>query len=122
MKTIKTVKLENVKFYAKHGLYPQEQKTGNHFIVNISVSQTTHKPLTENIEETIDYATLHNIITRAMEQRADLLEAILQRIIDALEKQVGDIHSLSIELKKRSPAFDGNCGASAVQVQKYYHQ
>ena len=33
-----TIALEGLQFYAYHGLYPEEQIIGNHFILDIRVS------------------------------------------------------------------------------------
>ena len=56
-----------------------------------------------------------------MNQRSDLLEDVLQRIISSIEKEPWDVHCLKIEIKKLNPAIKGNCGASAVEIEKFYH-
>ena len=38
MKTVLTVYLNEVRFFAYHGLFEEEQKTGNEFEVNFAVS------------------------------------------------------------------------------------
>ena len=122
MQTIKTIKIEGAKFYCYHGLYPEEQKCGNNFIVNASISQTIYKPLTEDIKQTVDYVTLFSILSDQMHIKSLLLEDVLQRMVDVIEEQLWDVHELKIEIKKMAPAFGGNCKASSVQIDKFYHK
>lgn len=116
---IKTVKLNNVRFYARHGFFEEEQKTGNNFIVNVEVSQHVES-LTDSLSETIDYSSLYVIIKDEMEVTSKLLEDVIQRILQKIEIEWSNLNEVIISIKKQSPPFGGNCESSEVRIVKTY--
>ena len=117
---LKTVRLNKAKFYAKHGYFEEEQKTGNTFIVDISVSQNIQGKLTDNLSDTIDYVELFETVKEEMNVVSKLLEDVIQRIINKIEDRYKFLSEIKLSIKKQSPPFGGNCESSDVQVVKNY--
>ena len=117
---IKVIKINNAKFYAFHGFFPEEQKTGNTFTVNLHVSQNIESRLTDELTDTIDYTSLFEITKTEMSITAKMLESVLQRILDSIEKKWLGIIEIVLSIKKQSPPFGGNCESSEVEVSKKY--
>ena len=114
------IRLENVKFHAFHGNFKEEEKSGNSFVINLSITTEVDDLLTDNLEDTVDYCILNDILHEEMEKPSRLMEHVIQRIIIRLESEAFKIDKLFISMKKLSPAFGGNCGASAVEIEKTY--
>ena len=76
-----TIKLDNLQFYSFHGLYPEEKVIGGDFYVNLEASFSIQgvnaeiEPLTE-IDQTVDYASIFNIVSRIMSTPRELLETV----------------------------------------------
>lgn len=117
---IKTVKINNAKFYARHGYFPEEQLTGNTFYVNISIAQNIHGGLTDELADTIDYGDLYEITKKEMAITSKLLEDILQRILNQIEHRYNSLREVILSIKKQSPPFSGDCDSSEVILQKEY--
>lgn len=117
---VKTVKLNNLRFYARHGFFPEEQKAGNIFVLNIAVSQSIKGSLTDHLSETIDYVQLYDISKHEMNITSKLLEDVLQRILNQVETKYNSLANVFLSIKKQSPPFGGNCESSEVSIKKEY--
>ena len=55
--------LNNMKFYAYHGVLPEEQEKGQNFYIDVEIDYSTKKAgLSDNLEDTIDYSLVYEII------------------------------------------------------------
>ena len=68
-----TISLNNVRFRAYHGLYPEERQKGNDFVVNMQVSFIPVSGSVLSLEDTIDYAELFEIINAIMQSIASTI-------------------------------------------------
>ena len=116
----KVVRLEGVKFYAFHGVFDEEKRTGNNFIIDVAVTTQVTNSLTDNLEDTVDYCILNDILQQEMARPSQLMEHVIQRIIERIEKENFSMEKVFIRMKKLNPAFGGNCEASVVEVEKDY--
>jgi dihydroneopterin aldolase len=112
---IQTVALEDVKCFAYHGYYPEEQLTGSHFLVRISV-EFIHRGDTEELQQTVNYEVLNEILLKEMKQTQKLLETVVRNIIDQVAFRFPFIISAVVGIKKLSPAMEGEVGHSFVQL------
>ena len=58
---VQTVALKDVKCFAYHGFYEEEQLTGTYFSIDLTVSFVPDAD-TENLEKTVNYEVLNEII------------------------------------------------------------
>jgi dihydroneopterin aldolase len=112
---IQTVALEDVKCFAYHGYYPEEQLTGSHFSVSISV-EFIHRGGTEELQQTVNYEVLNEIILQEMKQSQKLLETVVRNMIDQVAARFPFLITAVVGIKKLSPAMEGEVGHSFVQL------
>ncbi|WP_410221630.1 dihydroneopterin aldolase [Pedobacter sp.] len=110
-----TVALKDVKFYAFHGLYPEEQLTGNHFIVDVEVAFEP-KGNTEDLERTVNYEVLNQILIEEMRNTQKLLETVVRNMIDKILSTYIFIDAITIGIRKINPPMPGQVGHSFVQL------
>jgi dihydroneopterin aldolase len=115
-----TISLNNVRFRAYHGLYPEERQKGNDFVVNMQVTYPSPAGMIMNLEETIDYAALFDIINDAMQQPVDLLETLIQTIAKTVHQQYPQITEVSVSIEKLNPPIDKFTGSAAVIYKAQY--
>nr|WP_262916145.1 dihydroneopterin aldolase [Pedobacter montanisoli] len=110
-----TVALKDVKFYAFHGFYPEEQLTGNYFIVDAEV---TFEPKgdTEDLERTVNYEVLNQILIEEMRNTQKLLETVVKNIIDKISSAYAFVDTITIGIRKINPPMPGQIGHSFVQL------
>lgn len=110
------VALEGMRFFAYHGLYEEEQRTGNHFTVDLYMD-TGKRPLAESdeISDTPDYARAYEIVEQVMGQRQNLLETLVSGIGKELVKEMRGIDSVRVRVAKENPPVRGECLRSYVE-------
>jgi 7,8-dihydroneopterin aldolase/epimerase/oxygenase len=115
-----TISLNNVRFRAYHGLYPEERQKGNDFVVNMQVSFPPVSSAVALLEDTIDYAVLFEIINSTMQQPVDLLETLVQTITEKAARQFPQIKKISVSVEKLNPPIDKFSGTAEVKYSKEY--
>ena len=114
MSQLLTVFLSNLRFRAYHGLYPEERQKGNDFVVNMEVSYIPKSGMITSLEDTIDYASLFNIINTNMQQPVDLLETLVQGIAHEIHKVFPHVKKITVSVEKLNPPIDKFSGSAAV--------
>ena len=112
---IQTVALKDVKCYAFHGFYPEEQLIGNHFLVNAEVSFTPSNE-TENLQKTVNYEVLNAIVLDEMKNTQKLLETLVRNIMDKILNAYPFLLSAEVRVKKMHPPMLGEVGHSFVKL------
>ena len=108
-----TITLDSLRFYAYHGAEPQEAIVGAWYTVEISIrADVTDAILNDNLNGTINYAKVTEIIKQQMQIRSALLEHVAGRIADALLNGFPAINSLTVKVCKQNPPVCTPCAAS----------
>ena len=117
MSELLSISLNNVRFRAYHGLYPEERQKGNDFVVNMKVSYLPQSGTITALEDTIDYAALFEIINKAMQQPVDLLETLIQTIAHNAHGKYPKIKEVVVSVEKLNPPIDKFSGSATVTYQ-----
>ena len=86
-----TIEVKGIKAYGRHGVYNQEKKEEQLFLVDVKAILKDTKKATGNIEEdlleeTINYETIvRTVIELVKEESFNLIETLALRIVDALK-------------------------------------
>ena len=111
--------LEDIKIYAYHGVLPEEAIIGNHYVVNLEVHSDLEKASqSDDLNDTINYAEINEIIHQEMEIRSQLLEHVIGRIINKIEKQFPEITFIKIKLTKKIPPMRGEMKGVSLEFEK----
>jgi dihydroneopterin aldolase len=114
------IQLHNLRFFAYHGLYEEEKILGNEFDVNISMMVKSPKEAKVSINDTINYADVHELVKEIFKQREDLLETICINIGIAIKNKFPQLKKLSIQIIKLHPPITAFTGSVSVTYQKNY--
>lgn len=110
------VALHEVKFYACHGFYPQEQILGNHFLVDAEVEFKSENIVNDEIANTVNYERLHFILSKEMQQPRKLLETLVQEIISKIRSEYPFLETIKVGIKKLNPPLSGEVKYSLVEI------
>ena len=103
-----TIALEGMEFHAYHGCFAEEQVTGNTFFVDIYFdTDTSMAEDTDDLNETVNYAEVYEIIKAQMEIKSKLLENVGKRIIDAITKRFPEVETIELKVSKMNPPIGG---------------
>lgn len=120
MPDILTISLNNVRFRAYHGVHPEERQKGNDFVVNMTIEYLPGSELIISLEDTIDYASLFNIINTTMQKPVDLLETLVQTIANHVHGQFPQVKAIMVAVEKLNPPIDKFSGSVEVKYTKKY--
>jgi len=112
---LQTVALKDVKCHAFHGYYPEEQLTGIYFMVDATVTFLPNND-TENLERTVNYEVLNNIILEEMKRTKKMLETVVKNILDRIVNYYPFILTGEVGIRKLNPPMPGQVGHSFVQL------
>ncbi|MGA0415533.1 MAG: dihydroneopterin aldolase [Flavobacteriaceae bacterium] len=114
-----TVVVKNIRCYAYHGCLEEEAIIGSDYLVNIAVvADLSTSCKSDALSDTVDYVSLHRIVRAQMVQRANLLEAVSDRIICAIFDQHPEVEYAEVEVTKCNPPIDGDVEAVAVRLKR----
>ena len=103
-----TISIENMKFYAYHGCFEEEQQIGTNFSISIWFeTDTKTAELTDNVMDTVDYSKVYAVIKREMMIPSHLLEHVGRRIIDAVKQEAREIGKIKLKISKLNPPVGG---------------
>src|SRR5258705_11880685 len=91
-----TVELRQLHFFAYHGLFPEEQKTGNDFEVNLSVSYEPVGGVISGIGDTINYVELYDLVKVEMQRTTPLIETLAMRITTLIHEKFPHVKKTEI--------------------------
>lgn len=108
-----SIQLVNVELYAFHGIFEGEEKVGNPYLVNLSVAFDERDKSFDEINETINYEELYNIVKQRMQIRTGLVEKICINIIRHIKHQYPFVKEVDLSIRKLQPPlqeFQGSVG------------
>lgn len=119
---ISKIELTEMKFYAYHGVLPQENIVGNTFMVNLTLTAPLAKAAnTDLLTDTINYGDVYETVKKEMSISSKLLEHVAGRILYALKQRFPEIEEIEIKLSKLNPPFGGDVHSASVILQENFH-
>lgn len=117
MKKTKLI-LNNLAFYARHGLTEEEARLGQRFQVDVEIELNPEVKIEKDLpEETVNYVEVFNVVQGIFEgQRFNLIETCAHAIASSLLHEFNAIDRVSVAVKKPSVPVDCICDYFAAEV------
>lgn len=111
------IELRDVHFFAHHGVMPQEQEIGAWFTIDIKMEIADRSCAhNDEINGTVSYADVYEILCQEMAKPSKLLENVCQRISKRLYDTFGQIIAITMTLCKDTPPMGGDRLKAAVTL------
>ena len=111
------ISLRNVRFHAFHGVMPQERRVGGDFLVNLRVGYPLEQAVqSDEVGDTLNYATLYEVVKTEMMQPSNLLEHVAGRIAEAIAERFPQVTSIDLALTKQNPPMGADCDGAGVEI------
>lgn len=108
-----TIELVGMEFHAFHGCLEQERREGNTFMVDFRGKADLKKAAkSDNLEDTIDYSKVYEIVAAEMAKPSNLLENVAARIVDAVKRADLGFWFVLVRVSKKNPPVGGTCSWS----------
>ena len=118
MKIIKSyIFIQGIRFYAFHGIGTLEKLVGQNFIVDIKIGANIALACTsDNVNDTVNYASVYDIIKEEMERPSQLLEQISKRIAEHLFNSFSIIDTIQLKITKQTPPMGADSKGAGVEI------
>lgn len=116
--THSTIFVNDIQLHAYHGVMPQEQLTGNDYLISVSAQYPIYKAIiTDDVQHTLNYAMVYDIVKEEMGISSKLVEHVAGRIAQHLMKQFADISAVRVRVTKLNPPMGAQCAGAGVEVE-----
>ena len=102
------IMLRGLTFFAFHGVLLEERQQGNRFVVDLVLEADISRAVcTDNLDDTVNYAEVYEVVRREMAVPSQLLEHVCGRIAEALLATFDALQRVSVCVVKKNPPIDG---------------
>ncbi|MDO4164135.1 MAG: dihydroneopterin aldolase [Bacteroides sp.] len=109
--------IDDVRFYAYHGVGQQETLVGNEFTISLRMQvNITQAAETDDVKDTVSYAEVYASVKDEMDVPSRLLEHVAGRIVKRLFSDFPTIESIELKLAKRNPPMGADVRAAGVEI------
>ncbi|MCC6585066.1 MAG: dihydroneopterin aldolase [Chitinophagales bacterium] len=110
--------LEGMEFYARHGVYEEEQKIGGKYIVDVWVHTNTQKAeQNDELDGTVNYVQIYTAVQKNMQEPVKLIERLARKIIDDIRLFVVKEDTIRVKIRKLNPPLGYKVEASVVEME-----
>lgn len=112
------IMLNNMQFYGFHGLFPEENKLGQRFNVDVSLFVDLKKPgITDDMNDSIHYGHAYERIRGIVEgEPKHLIEAVAEAIAEDLLSSFDLLRAVHVKVIKPDPPIPGHYQSVAVEI------
>lgn len=113
------IALKGMRFFGYHGCHKEEQKIGNHYVVDLILKTDLDKAARSDLlADTIDYVTVHKLVEKEISITSKLLENVAQRIINSIEKKYSVVEQINVKVSKLNPPVGGEVEEVCIELEK----
>jgi 7,8-dihydroneopterin aldolase/epimerase/oxygenase len=115
-----TVHLNDLRFFAHHGIYDGEAQSGHEFEVHLAVKYEEKKLKFDDIKNVLNYVELYQIVKKRMIMPTPLIEEVAESIIRKIRHEYSFVKEVSISIFKLQPAIENFQGSVGITLQKKF--
>ncbi|GGM36388.1 7,8-dihydroneopterin aldolase [Paraliobacillus quinghaiensis] len=110
--------LDKMAFYGYHGLFPEENKLGQRFFVDVILELDLRKAgVSDQMEESINYGYVYQLTQEVVEGKSfKLIEAVAETIASRLLENFSQLKACRVKVNKPDAPIAGHIQAVAVEI------
>jgi dihydroneopterin aldolase len=114
------MRLSRMQFYGYHGVFPEENKLGQRFYVDLELSLDLSKAgQTDDLEQTVNYAEVYERVKRIVEGKPfRLIEALAENVASDVLHQYTSVNDVTVRVVKPHPPFDIHFDGVTVEINR----
>lgn len=109
---------QGLRFYAYHGVYPEENRMGQIYVVDVEayldLSQAGQR---DRLEDTLDYSLLYQKVEQVVTgQKYRLIEGVAEAVAAKLLHDFPPVETVKVRVTKPRPPIAGHFDHVAVEI------
>ena len=114
------IKLQNIRTYSYHGCLVEEGKIGSDYRIDLEIETDLGKSCqTDELEDTVDYVLLNQIVEEEMAIRSKLLEHVAYRITSRIFNESAMVNRIVVGVSKLNPPISGDVEAVTIELEEF---
>lgn len=117
------IKIENLEVFANHGVFPEETKLGQKFLVNIVLHMNTRKAgKTDDLGESVNYGEVSHFATEFLREHTyHLIEAAAEQLAEAVLRTYPLVREVTVAIKKPWAPIGLPLESVSVEITRKWH-
>ncbi|MCL6452292.1 MAG: dihydroneopterin aldolase [Alicyclobacillus sp.] len=114
------IRLTEMVFYGRHGVFPEEQRLGQRFVVNVTL-RLNLQPAGERDDLTlsVDYGAVYETVRTVVEgPPRQLLEAVAEEVSQSIFAAFPTVQEVAVEVQKPSAPIPGVLLHASVRTER----
>ena len=118
------IRIQNLKIFANHGVYQEEQENGQNFYVNAVLYTDTRKAgTTDDLENSTNYGEVCHFINHFVKEHTfQLIETVAEQLAREVLAQFPLIKALDLEVRKPQAPIGLPFESVSVKIHRAWHQ
>ena len=118
------IRIENLEIFANHGVFPEETKLGQKFMVSCVLYMDTRKAgVSDSLEDSVDYGSVCHMIKKEMEENTfKLIEAVAEHLAKKILTFDEKIQKTEVEIKKPWAPVGLPLDTVSVKITRKWHE
>lgn len=109
--------LKGLHIHANHGVMEQERTVGGDFTIDLEITTDFSAAIqTDDLNGTISYAQVYEIVKKEMAQPSLLLEHVGGRITKAIFAEIPQATAIRLRLMKDNPPLGADCEGMGIEI------
>ena len=106
-----------MRLHAFHGVCEQEHVVGNDYVINVTVTYPLDSACqSDDVNDTLNYAVLADIIRQEMAVSSSLLEHVAGRIAKTVMERFPLTEAITVDIMKVAPPMSVDCDGAGVRI------
>jgi dihydroneopterin aldolase len=112
--------LKRIVFYGYHGVYPEENRLGQKYIVDLDLRlDLSQAAQSDDVNDTVNYAEIHALVKEVVEgPPVKLIETLAEKIASAVLGTYTSIIEAGVSVTKPNPPFDITFDGVTVELRR----
>lgn len=117
------IKIKDLEVFANHGVFPEETKLGQKFLVSaVLYTDTRAAGKSDDLTKSIHYGEVSHFITKFMQENTYLLiETVVEKLAEALLLETPNLERIQLEVKKPWAPVGLPLDTVAVEIERGWH-
>lgn len=118
------IHIKNLEVFGNHGVFPEENKLGQKFLVNaVLYTSTREAGKTDDLTKSIHYGEVSHFITKyMMEHTFQLIESVAEQLAEALLLQFEYLKWIDLEIQKPWAPIGLPLESVSVEISRGWHE
>ena len=118
------IHIENLDFFANHGVFPEETKLGQKFIVSLVLYMDTRRAgKSDDLQMSVDYGAVSHFVTEFMKNNTyHLIEAAAENLVQEILLKFPLLEGIDLELKKPWAPIGLPVEYASVKISRFWHR